>query len=1541
MKIYLLDDKRITKCDLPVKVEEDFLINYSDEDNEKENMLTVTAKEGKWSVRSNGSINIINGENIEYEVILNDYSYHYLKVLGKTGYVVLFPMPSQESELYSLSYFGVEQIKIGNSPEANICYTNQLTTPENALIYRSNDEWYIKAGDDIKLPVFVNDSKYQSKKLKYGDVIFINGLKIIWMRDYIKINNPGKTVTVRGLAAHNDSLSVDNSYTPVNDEENNVVLYTENDYFYHIPRVREVLRDQAIGIDAPPPSQVTGETPLWMTFATSLTMYASSAVTAYNLIERIQAGGTFIKLLPQIITLFSLIVGSLLMPRIIKAYQKKMQKKREALRQSKYRAYLAKKDEQIKANMKHQLDVLLENNISTQECYNSALNKDRNLWSREIADDDFLNIRLGIGDFRSKLEVNAPQEKFDMSADELTEAAIKIADESRIIYNAPIVYSLLENNIASFIFNCTYKYDYIKGLIAQVATYHSGNDLKIVVFTNKYNQNNWEYVKILPHCWNDDKSVRFYSTSVEEANQLSVTLEEELKKRKNQLSGKSDDVSTEEFDKAAGFLNFSPYYLIITDDYREIKNCPFIINLLKEKTNLGFSFVTIADSMKNLPPRSEKFIQISEKTGCILSRDLNNDTKSEFNIEYIPGIDMELLSTKLANIPLLSKEGLTSLPQSLTFLEMFNVSKIEQLNILNRWQVNNPVSSLAVTIGVHSNLEPFKLDLHEKFHGPHGLIAGSTGSGKSEFIITFILSMALNYHPYEVQFVLIDYKGGGLAGAFENRETGTRLPHLIGTITNLDTSEMNRTLVSIESELKRRQRIFNKVRDSLGESTIDIYKYQRLYREGTVKEPMAHLFIVSDEFAELKSQQPEFMAQLISTARIGRSLGVHLILATQKPSGVVNDQIWSNSKFKICLKVQDKGDSMEMLKRPEAASIKEAGRFYLQVGYDDYFDIGQSGWSGAKYIPSNKIIKKNDDSMAFVNNVGYVIKTVNDEKKADEEAEKSTGDQLTNTVKYICNLGIKENIVTRKLWLDKIPSEINILDTKKKYNYSPIPYVIAPAIGEYDNPAGQEQGILNLDLTNGGNTVIYGQSGSGKENLLATILWSSITEHTPDEVNFYIIDCGAETLKMFYKMPHVGEIANIDDADKIIDILKMIGEELERRKDLFADYAGSYQNYLENSGEKLPQIVCIINAFDNFSETYAKVVDTIMPFYRECVKYGVIFIVTTATATAIRAKMAQSFSNKISMQLQNDSDYRNVIGSPKNLFPAKNFGRGIAYKGGAFYEFQTANIADSKQMNNVIKAAAEKLNQVYKTRAKKIFTIPAVANLGLFKEAFGDIHKIPIGYDVESKEIAKYDFMDNKINIVAANDMSGKLSFLNAVVRMMSMIPNTKCTIIDFVGAIDINIPNVEVISDNFDQAFVNINNEMVNEKDNSFTHIYFMVAVGFYKKKISDGAKPIFTKVLESANSCVNTSFIILDEYVSLKTLKLENWYRSQVDATSGIWLGEGVGDQLTISITGLSLDDKKKVFDDIAFAVNKGKRTIVKAVVDEPIEIEQEVQQ
>ena len=194
---------------------------------------------------------------------------------------------------------------------------------------------------------------------------------------------------------------------------------------------------------------------------------------------------------------------------------------------------------------------------------------------------------------------------------------------------------------------------------------------------------------------------------------------------------------------------------------------------------------------------------------------------------------------------------------------------------------NETYKTMAVPLGVRGKDDVLSLNLHEKAHGPHGLIAGTTGSGKSEIIQSYILSLAVNFHPHEVAFLLIDYKGGGMANLFKD------LKHLVGTITNLDGDEAMRALTSIK--LRKRQRLF-------GEHDVNhINQYHKLFKEGIATEPMPHLYIISDEFAELKSEQPDFMKELVSTARIGRSLGIHLILATQ------NHLVWLMTKYGLTL----------------------------------------------------------------------------------------------------------------------------------------------------------------------------------------------------------------------------------------------------------------------------------------------------------------------------------------------------------------------------------------------------------------------------------------------------------------------------------------------------------------------------------------------------------------------------------------------------------------------------------------------------------------
>ena len=441
--------------------------------------------------------------------------------------------------------------------------------------------------------------------------------------------------------------------------------------------------------------------------------------------------------------------------------------------------------------------------------------------------------------------------------------------------DVPITFSFADKHISAFICNSSYNQDFLNGVFLQLMAYHSSQDLKLIFMLTDKSTYDFSYAKYAPHCITEDKSIRFYGINNSNIKKISNYLEGIFGKRKRAYYGKETQEEQQEkeigktVNQESGFRSFDTYYLIITNDYTAIKDVPIIKEIVNTDANVGFSLSIIDDSLQSLPNECSAFIEVLDKESCIIEKDLNNQQR--FIPEIVTGLNMRAVANRLANIPISYVDQASSLPTSLTFLEMYNVGRIEQLNIRNRWKNNDIINTLRVPIGVHTSGEQFFLDLHEKAHGPHGLIAGSTGSGKSEFIVTCLLSLAVNFHPDEVQFVLIDYKGGGLAMAFDNHEAKTRIPHVVGTITNLDTAEMNRTLVSINSELKRRQRMFNDAKGVTGESTIDIYKYQKYYREGVLDKPMSHLLIVSDEFAELKSQQPEFMNELISTARIGRN----------------------------------------------------------------------------------------------------------------------------------------------------------------------------------------------------------------------------------------------------------------------------------------------------------------------------------------------------------------------------------------------------------------------------------------------------------------------------------------------------------------------------------------------------------------------------------------------------------------------------------------------------------------------------------------------
>ena len=1509
MKIYLFLINQIVSFNLPKEVFGSF--SFDENDNNDTKLINIEARDGKWILYSTSNVSILDGNQIIEEIPITENNYYILR-RDDINYLI-YISDLFDSSFKAYSYDSNIDLTIGNSNDCSIVYNFEYID-KPIKIYNKNGQILLEKNKSTIIYINKKILELDEYYIKNGDQINIFGFKIIFLKELLLMNNPNNMVNINTTSINEYELNQDQDYQDI--EIKDVNLYEKDDYYTKTPRLKRSITTKEIQLSPPPNSEKKEDLPLILTIGPMMTMGVMSGITLYRSLSKLIDGtGDLDSVLPQLIMSIIMLTSMLVWPNITRAYNKKRIERDRKKLIEKYTIYLNTKRQELEAERSLQKEILLENLITIKECLNIINAAKLNFWDRRLEQKDFLTVRIGVGNELLDAKVNYPEEGFSIDEDELRKLADQMIADYKYIPSVPIGYSFTENRITAIMGYQNKIYPFIDNIIIQMLTFCSYEDLKIVVFTTEENEDKWDYIKYLNHNFNNEKTFRFFSSNPESAKRLSEYLEIEFQVRSSYLSD------------ANNAPLFKPYYIIFIDNYSELKRLDFIKNATEVDAPLGFSFIIIEKSLTNLPSKCNNFISLGENSSGVLKNSYERQEQLTFMDEINYTINMMSISKKLSNIPIEFQEGTSQLPDTVTFLEMEKVGKVEQLNILNRWNQNDSTQSLKTEIGLDADGNLMYLDLHEKYHGPHGLIAGMTGSGKSEFIITYILSMAINYSPDDVAFILIDYKGGGLAGAFENKVTNVYLPHLAGTITNLDKAEMDRTLVSIDSEVKRRQKIFNEARDQLNESTIDIYKYQGFYKEGKLTEPVPHLFIICDEFAELKAQQPEFMSNLISVARIGRSLGVHLILATQKPSGVVNEQIWSNSKFRVCLKVQSSSDSNEMLKRPDAASLKQTGRFYLQVGYDEYFALGQSAWCGAKYYPSEKIIKQVDRSVNFIDDTGAFIKSIQSGNKNVKIEEQ--GEQISAILKNIIEVSNKENKKAKRLWLNNI-EPIIINDTlHEKYNIQDEKYDIKAIIGEYDAPEVQEQGILTYSLKEDGNTIIVGNENPENEKLINTILYSICKYHDSSEVNIYIIDYGSEELRMFSNLPQIGGMTFVGEVERFNNLFKLIRTTIKERKMMLTEYGGSIDNYNSKNEKKLNQVVLILNNYEGiFEATRGDIAEILGPIARDCERYGIILIISCTSFSSINRKISQFCKNRYCLKINDKADYAYILSVKVNNKPRDIFGRGLVYNGGA-HEFQTASLVDENH------SESEFLDQFTKEVIKKnsekaipIPELPEIVTMDMIKEKIDKISNVPIGIARDTLDPVIYNFNEYASTIITANIIDYTKNFVQSLLDILTKIKNLTIVFIDGTKEFtEAKQEGISYINENYDaniKNLVDVENKIINNLELNIVYIIYGIDKFINKLDKKDSIEQLANSIKKSDNS----NLIVIDGFKGIKNAEQSQWFLSIKNSTDGIWIGKGFGNQSIFRVNKITKEMNDSIKNEYGYYIKESEGNLLKFI-------------
>jgi S-DNA-T family DNA segregation ATPase FtsK/SpoIIIE len=886
----------------------------------------------------------------------------------------------------------------------------------------------------------------------------------------------------------------------------------------------------------------------------------------------------------------------------------------------------------------------------------------RRIWERREHDFDALVLRVGVADRTASVRVEGTDRSDGIGPD--GEAAL-VAPR---LTAAPVVVNLKKAGVLGVAGPPGPVRGLARWMLGQLAAWHGPRAVRIEVLTDPEAAAEWDGLRWYPHARNETPG----GAPVWLGND-GPSREERVKELLKLLEARSRAAQDHQHRDTV----WVPAVVVVLDGVRALRAMPGVPRLLSEGPRLGIYTIGLDVDPARLAEEGRAEVVFDPDDGVLASVRVDGEAdRAGVLVDQVDHAWFDRLGRGLS--PLRDAggaEGSAIIPTAVRFVELVDVDLDRPDDVIGRWRAGGRTTSAPVGVSIDGT---FSLDL--KRDGPHALVAGTTGSGKSEFLQTLVASLALANRPDAVTFVLVDYKG---ASAFADC---AELPHTVGMVTNLDGRETQRALASLDAELRRREGALHQLRAA------DVDAAWEADPERAARLGLARLVIVIDEFAELVHELPDFVTGLIRIARVGRSLGVHLILATQRPTGVVSGEMRANTGLRVGLRMEDAADSQEVLESAEAAGITRAtpGRAFARTGGGASIVAFQSARVAGRRKGENVGLPDPQVLPLPWTRVGYpvILRPVSDDRVG-------VATDLHALVEVIADAAEREGIPRNPSpWLPPLPALLGLdamadgnaggadaggadasgadasgADASGADGSGPDPAGSRPpavAYGLEDRPAAQEQGPARFDLVNGSHLVVAGAARSGRSTLLRTLAASLARSVSPADLHLYGLDFGNGALLPLASLPHCGAVVLRSEGERVERLISRLSEELASRQEQlarqgFGDIAE--QRAASPVGRRWPYMVVLLDRWEGFTGTYPMESGSTLPtevarLVREGPGAGVRLVIS-GDRSLLTDRISTQIEDRLVLRFNDRDDYRLANINPKTVATDVEAGRAL------------------------------------------------------------------------------------------------------------------------------------------------------------------------------------------------------------------------------------------------------------------------------------------